>query len=269
MIWWLRVIIHRALLIFLFLVSFAIDVKVRAEVATLPESKTLEQEPLACWQNDQLFPCAVRTSAGERAKLKWGENQITLSESTLLVRTSARSVRVLEGLAWFIISSPVFVDSEFGQIHSDEGEFWITRARDRLTVASVRSPVWLLPRGFENRIENRIEVSPGLENWIGRVLPIKGQAQTGVPVAIALKPHLKRWSRLYDGKLSAFQKDAEEFYDRWSVATKAAAEIHEELFRRRMASIDRDEAIKVEQRQRVQKRTDELVRLFRSKVLDP
>lgn len=259
--------LRRVLVLLTFLATFMVDVRVKADVAVLTDAVTLEQEPKTCWKTSEI--CAIRTQIGERARLRLGLAEVVLSEATLVLRLSDTRVKLLAGTLWVKSKETALtIESDFGKIQSVNGELWITKTPERVTASAVVNSLWLEPRGSEERLE----VLPGLENWLGPVVTKLGRADSGVPTAIPWEFHLLRWASLYPGgpgQHAAFLKEVEQFYPVWQQATQTAVEIHKALFDRKMASIDQADAKREAEKAQSQIRTEELVRMFRAKVLDP
>lgn len=247
------------------LASF-VDVSVRAESAQIPFAKEIQLEPADCWDKG-VGPCAVRTSAGEKFKLPFNGGEIVLDGSTIVARVSAQELRLVAGTIWVKAAEATVVQCEFGAVRAEKGEFWVYRTQERMTVAAIDTTVSMRPRGAAS--EDALDVLPAMENWVGKVANQTGRAQTGIPTAISIRDHLVRWARLFSGGRAQFEKDAESLYERWTEATAAAADIHKQLYDRRLAAVRADGARRDEERRREQARTKELIDLFKRKVFDP
>lgn len=241
----------------LFVLVFSIDIRLRAEV----------QEPPSCWRGKGA--CAVRTADGERLPLSLEGGQVVLDGATTLLRVKTGELRLLAGQAWFRVQGPVSVGSEFGEIFAEEGEFWLSRTSERMTVSAVSGSLKMKPRQGEGLAEEELEIPQGLENWVGRVKFGTQRAQTGVPTAIPFQAHLSRWARLYRGGRAQFIKEAEAFHDMWLRATEEAAGVHQELFERKMASLREKQERDSEARKKVEARNHELIEMFKKRVFEP
>lgn len=248
----------------LFLAAFLIEVRVKAESMQLPITRELTEQPRACWNKD-IEPCAVQTTNGEKSVLKFAGGVLTLDRSTTVVRLSASRLRVTGGAVWIKVPEAIEVLTEFGSfvLSSHGGEAWIVNDGQRAIASAIDGGIDITPRGSRETLV----IDPLFENWLGKAGP-DGKARVGVPVAIAFKPHLKRWARLYNGPKSAFEVDAQKFHESWSQAVKEAADLHQTLFERKMASVEADSERRSVERKKVEQRNRELREIFRRKVFE-
>ncbi len=249
----------RHLLAFLFV--FSADVRVKAaELAALPNSADVLQEPTDCVMRTS--PCAVKTRAGEKFKLAVGEFTVVLDAQTSVVRLSESGIALLAGTVWVQGEKPFTVRGEFGAVVSHGGEFWVSRDMERMRVAAIGEPVALEPRG--SKIALRVD--PGEENWMGRVGG-DGAAATGVPQAIPLAEHMRRWARLFPGTKRQFEKASREFHRSWGRGLASVAAYHESLAEDRRRALQEEAEKRARLKDRREKRSEELRALYRRKVL--
>jgi hypothetical protein len=248
--------------LFIFFLTFSLEVRVKAgESVQLPEAKAPLMEPAGCLEEASL--CAVKTREGEKFEIHAGANAIVLDQGTSVIRLSADEARLVWGTIWVKAKGSFTVKTEYGDATVKDGEFWMSRTAERITVSATSTEVVLHPRGSNEKLA----VSPGEENWVSRVNR-NGFAETGVPKAIAFAEHIARWARLFEGKKKTFEKDVAEFHAVWSEASRRAAEFHQDLMNRKIASIESEKARRASEKK---KRLDEerkLRDLFRKKVLD-
>jgi hypothetical protein len=248
--------------VMLFLAVFVIDVRVKADNLKLQVLTDIQEQPENCWKLEG--PCAVRTLKFQSARFSWLGGTVTLDEVTTLVRGTGNELRLINGTIWLRGADRTIVRSEFGTIEiPSHGEGWLKKSPDQLSVADVDRTALIRPQGSSDILE----VSSGLENWIGRV-GADGKAQTGIPVAIVLKPFLRQWAKLYSGSLKQLEADASSFYVTWSDASRLAAQIHQDLFTRKCASIESEETARDLNRRKVQARNHELIEMFRRHVFE-
>lgn len=256
----------KSLRLFLFVFVFTVDVRVLAKTVQIPEARDLLQEPAGCLKSAPMATesCAVGTRAWEKGTLSFGDSTVVLDRSTAILLLGANEIRLVSGQIWLKSKSVFEVRTEFGSMKVEPGEYWFDRDRERVRVGVIQGTARLYPRGAQDVLE----VTPGLENWLGKV-DASGEAQRGIPVVIQFKPHLQRWARLYAGTLKDFEKDVRDFHEVWLAASEYASEIHKALFERKVASL-RAEHEKLEAaRRRTEARTRELLRMFREKVFGP
>ncbi|MCM2282453.1 MAG: hypothetical protein NDI61_11485 [Bdellovibrionaceae bacterium] len=244
-----------------FFLAFTLDVRVHAaETAALPNSQEVLQDPADCVLRASV--CAVKTASFEKYKLAVGEASVYLDSSTAVIRRSEVELTLLSGTVWVRSSAGFTVSSEFGVVQSEGGEFWVSRDASRMTASATEKALMLRPRGATDAL--RVDV--GEENWIGRVAS-NGIASSGVPQAIALAPHLRRWARLFPGTRQAFEKETRRFHASWSRGLASVADYHEELAVQRRQALRIEAERRARLREQEESRSRELRAMFRRKVL--
>lgn len=223
-----------------------------------------QQEPENCWAGQEGV-CGLRTRPAQIAHVFLGESLLALDNKTTLVRTSSGELRLLEGQIWIQAKGRVKVFFEFGAAEVEDGEIWISRDSQSVTVSSVTGVTLLKPRGAKDQT---LEVPEGMQNWLGKV-NTEGVARHGTPVAIDFKNHLSRWARLFPGDREQFEAAAAEFHESWLAASRNAAEIHKSLFERKVAALRSDHEREEARKRKVELRNRELIEMFRKRVLDP
>lgn len=248
--------------LFLFLLTFALEVRVKAaEIVQLPNAEQILEQPEGCLAQAGL--CAIATDHGEKYKLELGGSLVQLDQSTSVVRVSKSEIRLIAGTIWVRAKGDLVVRSEYGLVRVRDTEAWVSHDKDRVTASAVGEPLVLEPRGGADGLQ----VPSGMENWIGRVGDA-GVAETGLPKAIALEPHLQRWARLYTGNRKQFEKDALKFRATWTEASQEAAALHKELYDRTVASISARKAQREAVLRQKQARDRAIRAMFRKRVLD-
>lgn len=256
----------KSLRLFLFVFVFTVDVRVLAKTVQLPEARSLLQEPAGCLNtvSTSAESCAVGTRAWEKGTLSLGDSTVVLDRSTAILRLAPNEIRLVSGQIWLKAKSAFEVRTEFGSMKVEPGEYWFDRDREKVRVGVIQGLARLYPRGAKEVLE----VTPGLENWLGKVGE-SGEAQRGIPVAIQFKSHLERWARLYTGSRKDFEEDARAFHEVWLSASEYASEVHKTLFESKVASLRAEHERMEAARRRSEARTRELIRMFREKVFGP
>ncbi len=289
--------------IFLFLLMFAVDVRLRA--AENPAENNLKNSLETAPSNSRVFAqeltsesgvahpdspsakprrrvdlvaiqqqpekcwqsktaCAARTVARQAARGEWNGGVISLDESTTLVRIRESELRLITGTVWLKGIENTTVRTEFGSVEIRQGsETIIIKNQDRVMVSIIQGGAEIHPIGSEDQLE----VAAGFENWIGRV-DSTGRAQSGIPTAVIFSPFLQTWGRLYVGNNPEFEKEAVEFYSVWQKASREAASLHRDLFLRKCASIDAEQERRRVSQIKVRARSRELIERFRRHVFD-
>ena len=253
-----------------FIVAFSFEIRVRAEVAELPNAASIQEQPEKCLDSNET--CAVRTENGEKFVLELGPEDkpsviVHMDQDSAVIRISEKEIRLIQGTIWVQAEKPFTVRSEFGDAHVEKGDFWVTHRAHQILISATGpkagTNVELRPRGSGEAIY----VAPGMENWIASV-GVDGKAETGLPTAIEFHQHLERWARLYPDKKQKFEKDVEKFRAIWQNASAQAAEIHRSLFERKVASVESAQARRIEARHKAEDHDRALRDMFRKRILD-
>lgn len=232
-----------------------------SEIVQLPNASQIQEEPKNCLL--ETSRCAVRTRIGEKFKLSVGESVVHLDQQTAVVRLSAESVRLISGAIWVQAKSPFTVQTEFGEMKTEPGEMWVHRTSEYVYANASVNRVLIFARGAKSELW----VEPGWENWIGRV-GRNGVAETGVPKPIHFETYIERWARLHVGSKTSFEKAVKDFHRTWSVAVKEAAEVHQALYERKMASLEAAEQREKERRERIEAENRALREMFRRRLFE-
>lgn len=245
----------------LFFLSFSIEVRVQAgEVIQIPEASSVQQIPLNCLQTRSI--CAIGTQAGEKYSVALGKSKIVLDEkSTAIIKTQERLVLV-SGTVWVQAKNRFFVQTEYGEVSGEDGDFWVWKDKNRTWVAAGHVDVSVFPRGG-----SEMTLPRAMQNWLSRV-GSNGAAEVGIPVAANLDLYLARWARLFYGSKSAFSDQAKRFFTFWQTASDDASKIHRELLDRKVAALREEHEKKEAQRKSRERHNLELQNIFRSKVLE-
>jgi hypothetical protein len=266
--------------ILVFILTFVTDVKVKAmEAVQLPETHAVMQEPANCLavsvlndqtvQSDSSSACAIGTRSDEKYILKLEKTSIVLDGRTSLLRSvvkappnhSQNELTLITGTLWVESVEAFTVHTEFGDVVGS-GSFWVVHQTNRVIAVASQTSLELRPRGSLETLE----VPAGMENWIGKVAS-DAKAETGVPQAISFEAHISRWARLYPGKKKAFALEVKAFHEQWVQAAQATADIHRELYERKIASMNAADARKQKSLQAIKARDAELSAMFRRKAL--
>lgn len=250
----------KALHVLAFALAFTIDVRVKAETALLPNSSEVLQDPKGCILQASI--CAVKTRDHEKYKFAVGASTVVLDANSSVIRLSGNAITLLSGTVWIRGQGPFSVRSEFGVARSEDGEFWVARTSGRMTVSATGGALVLEPRG--SKVFLRID--SGEENWIGGISR-DGVATTGVPQAIPLAEHLRRWARLFPGTKREFEKESRSFHSSWSRGLASVASYHETLAEERRQAVHAEAEQRAQARAQEEARSKELRALFRRKVL--
>lgn len=265
----------------LFLATFVLEVRVRAEAAhdahpAPHEAKSqahssghespvliVQQEPANCLKGK--LACAVRTREGQTFELVLDEKTtVVLDFLSSIIRISNKEIRLVSGSVWIKSQGDFQVHSEFGDVVSTTpGEFWVTRTKERVTAKATEATVELRPRGSKENLT----VDPGLQNTIG-LIGLDGKAETGIPLAIPFKEHLNQWARVYRGPKKTFEEQVQAFHERWTSAAVESAVINKAIHDRMISSADEEKAVEDAREAKVRAQREADRKFFRSRVFD-
>lgn len=222
--------------ILIVLVISLLDLRVHAkEIITLTNAHKLVQEPENCILDAGV--CALQTAAAEKYKLKLESAIVYLNEKTAVVRQSETSLTLLSGTIWVNATSQVTIQSEYGSVKTEAGQFWVTHEAKKIVVESIDSELILKPR----LSASDLSLKPGEQNWIGPI-DETSYSSSGIPLPIEAPQLLVRWAKLYPGTKTSFENEFKSFIKTWRESVENLAKHHEALAGRRVASINEQNA---------------------------
>jgi hypothetical protein len=258
-----RAILHLCL----FVLAFTLEIRIaKAGSESITQSKppkqdAILQEPRGCLEN-KVEPCALKSNSGQKFELNYASAHIVMDHSTALILTQ-KGVVLVDGTVWVRTDRKVNVKTEFGYAEVSNAEAWISRSEKRMTVSVISNSVELYPRGAAEPLV----INSGLENYMGGVEK-DGSAETGLPVAIGFSEHIERWARLFSGTKAQFESQVAAFHSTWVEAAQEAADVHQALLGRKVASVKAEEDLKAAKRAKIEQENRELRDLFRKKIFD-
>lgn len=249
-----------ALRLFLFILVFVLDVRVKADIVALPNAREVAQEPDGCLLAASV--CALKTTADEKFKLRLGESEVVLDASTAVIRQAENEVALLTGTIWVRSKGAFAVRTIYGEVRAPQGEFWVQNSSGRTWVYAIEGALVLEPRAGE--LANAIRLDPGEENWLGPV-GLDGSGSSGVPRAIVPREHIRRWARLYAGTRKQFEQEVRTFHAHWSRVLAGVAEYHQSRAEARRQWLEEEHARALRIKAQEDARSAELRALFRKK----
>lgn len=248
--------------VFFFLAAFTLDIRVRAESwVTLPEEKHAFQFPENCIVESST--CAVRTHKNTRFTLKRGEQKIILSGSTSYLRRGAQSGTLLSGTVLIQTPEPLEIETPYGTIKTEKGEFLVSRSRSRYLVRVLEGEVVIVALGSTESVI----IPTGFENWLAPVNRL-GVAQVGLPGPISFHAFLMQWGALFSGSKRDFETAVRHFQVGWREAVGRSSEIYRGLVEREIASEkDRQHQLALRRAREAAERK-KMNDLFRKKVFE-
>ena len=194
--------------------------------------------------------------------LQVGAGTVILDENTLVRRQTPHDVWLISGQIWVLSAESLKIRTEFGDLQSSHGDFWVARNAEKVKISATGGAVEVWPRGYQGSVF----VVQGQENWlkgVGR----NGYALMGFPMPLRLSKHIVRWARLYPSGKRAFRDEVYALVEVWKNSVKDAAQFHEQGVSRKMASLQENFADAQRARARQEEHNRRLRELYRKKVL--
>jgi len=258
-----------------FFFGFSIEVQVQAaervqlrsiELAVEQSSKTssaILEEPANCLGQDAI--CAIRV--GHRRKLIIGqaeEREIVFGDGAIAIRLKPDRYRLIEGFVRVRGESVTTVEITSRASILVTGEAFIERFGDSVTVTNTGARmVFLRSPGEEDGL-----IASGLEIQFDRPDVRTGRAEAGAPLPLDLDRQVVREAKLHEGSKESFQSRVELLLALRKQAAFKAAEIHEEIVSRKLASIESARQERIRNAKIREAKDRELRALFRRKVLN-
>jgi hypothetical protein len=212
-------------LVFIFLLAFQIEVRVRANdihVEALPEG---------CLKSEEV--CAIQASEQGLLVNKEGFKLHTAPD-TGIVKLSQDEWRLLKGVVWVEESEGIKIETVYGTVSSRKGEFWLlTQGQQKVLVRNVNANLIVTLRDGK-----RLDVPEGFEFWISGVNS-KGQSEFGMIQPLDIKNHLKVWNSLYEGSPADFKNEVGELKVKWKNVPEVSSAIYKSLAQREIESVEK------------------------------
>jgi hypothetical protein len=259
-----------------FFLGFTIEVQVEAaervqlravDVATerlIKTSSAVLEEPAKCLDQAAAV-CAIRV--GHRRKLTIGNvesREIVFGDGAIAIRLADDRFRLIEGFVRVRGENLTTIEITSRMSIAMSGEAFIERFGDSVRVVNTGArKVVLKTAGEEDGL-----IASGLEIHFDRPDVRTGKNETGAPLPLDLERQVVREAKLHDGSKEAFQARVEILLALRKQAAFKAAEIHEEIVNRKLASIESARQERIRKAAIYEARNRELRALFRRKVLN-
>lgn len=259
-----------------FFFGFSLEVQVQAaervqlrpiEVASERQSKTSSavlEEPAGCLTLD-VGACAIRV--GHRRKLTIGQienRELVFGDGAIAIRLSQDRFRLIEGFVRVRGENATTIEITSRTSIVVSGEAFVERFGDAVTVTNtgVRKVV-LRTAGEEDGL-----IGSGLEIQFDRPDVRTGKTEAGAPLPLDLERQVVREAKLHEGSKETFQSRVEILLALRKQAAFKAAEIHEEIVSRKLASIEASRQERIRNAKIREAKDRELRAMFRRKVLN-
>lgn len=206
--------------LFLFLIAFQLEVRVRASGEVL-------QQPDSCLKDKSA--CAIQV-VGDSFKFTRGSLKLVAAQDSTLARIRTKVWRFIKGTLWVQESDGLKVETVFGSLSADRGQFWVLDQGSNVLVRNVDSDLKIHLRDGK-----RLELPEGFEVWISGINS-RGQTEYGVLRPIDIKAHLPVWNSLYEGSKEEFIRDVTKTKEFWGDLAEKSSRIYSGLVQRELAS---------------------------------
>lgn len=249
----------RSVLSFLiFLFCFTVEIRVKASNPQEQLNPPL-QKPEGCYGNKN-NPCVF--SSGEKIlKLQLSNGILNLKNSTTLERNDKNHFQYLNGTIWIQSNEKMVIDSLYGSVESDRGEFWIVENDKKITIRSVIGLVKV------NINSVTLEIPEGFQVWISGK-DNTGKNTYGVPENIPIESHLKLWSELFTGTRAEFKERVSILKSLYKDKNVDSAEFYQRIADRHVASVNEKKLAAQREAQRRKQYLQELRKLYFEKVFE-
>lgn len=259
-----------------FFFGFSLEVQVQAaervqlrpiDVTSERQFKTSSavlEEPAGCL-TQEAGACAIRV--GHRRKLTIGQienRELVFGDGTIAIRLSQDRFRLIEGFVRVRGENATTIEITSRTSIVVSGEAFIERFGDAVTVTNtgVRKAV-LRTAGEEDGL-----IGSGLEIQFDRPDIRTGKTEASAPLPLDLDRQVVREAKLHEGSKETFQARVEILLALRKQAAFKAAEIHEEIVSRKLASIEASRQERIRNAKIREAKDRELRALFRRKVLN-
>lgn len=206
--------------LFFFLIAFQLEVRVRASGDVL-------QKPESCLNGKNA--CAIQV-VGDSFKFTHGSLKIVAAQDSTLARIRTKVWQLIKGTLWVQEGDGLRVETVFGALSADRGQFWVLDQGSKILVRNVDSDLKIYLRDGKT-----LELPEGFEVWISGINS-RGQTEYGVLRPIDMKVHLLLWNSLYEGSKENFIRDVAKVKASWGDLAEKSSLIYSGLIQRELAS---------------------------------
>lgn len=238
--------------LFIFLMAFQLEVRVRASAAYL-------EQPSRCLSTQE--SCAIQAT-GEAFHYNQNGVKIHTEPNSLLVRHSQQSWRLIKGSLWLEQGEDLEVETLFGYVRSGSGGFWVLDQGDQIVIRNIGAEVSVTLRDGK-----KLDLPQGFQFWI-KGMNSKGVSEYGMLEPIDVVDHLFRWNSLYVGTKDSFLKEARTLKQKWPVWVEESSLIYQTLAERKIASAVAQQKQEKEQQQRLIEERRRLKQLYHQRVFE-
>jgi len=236
----------------LFFVFSTLEVRVRASNPPL-------QKPANCYSSE-LGPC-VFSSGNKILRLQNETLVLNLKENTTLERLGQKNFEFMNGTVWVQNEEPFQVQTLYGAIQSDKGEFWLIEKDSKVYVRSI---IGTLKISLNSK---NLEIPEGFQIWISGK-DRGGKNIHGLPEVIPMEKHLKLWSELFTGTREEFKSKISMLKNLYKDNNNESSELYQKIADRHLASQAEQKRAEETAAERRRAYLQEIRRLYFEKVFE-
>lgn len=267
---------QKLIFLFGFFLGFTIEVQVEAaervqlrpiEVVAerlIKTSSAVLEEPAKCLDQEASV-CAIRVGHSRKLTIgQTGSRELVFGDGAIAIRLAPDRFRLIEGFVRVRGEGLTTVEITSRTSITVSGEAFVERFGDSVTVTNTGARrVVLKTVGEEGGL-----IASGLEIYFDRPDVRTGEIESGAPLPLDLERQVVREAKLHDGSKESFQARVGILLALRKQAAFKAAEIHEEIVNRKLASIESARQERIRKAQIQEARDRELRAMFRRKVLN-
>ena len=153
--------------------------------------------------------------------------KVLKTESTYLEQN-----QLLEGSLWVRKTKKYSVETPYGEVQSQFGDFYISYEKPKVRVVNHAGILVIQLKDGQ-----RVEVPPGFELWFSEIQEDKTNAM-GFIQPVEVKDHIVTLGKLYDKSAKELKNELLTMQERWGDRTVIAANYYKSLAQRKIASIE-------------------------------
>lgn len=239
--------------LFLFLMAFQMEVRVRASEGAL----SLPENCLG-----KTVPCSFKVTQEKWSHQSDNIKLRALSRSMLTEEVKGKEWRVIDGTLWVENAPSVKVRTTNADAEASNGQYWVLVEDDRVIFRNISSKLTIT---FKD--QSKMEIPRGFEIWVGAVNS-EARVEHGMVEPINLKKHLKVWNELYPGSKEQFVTEVQDLRDQWSDLVEESGDIYKKVAEKRMLALDAEKRREQELRKQKEQERRVLRESFHRRVFE-
>ncbi len=239
--------------IFLFILAFQVEVRVKASAEIL-------MQPENCIQLKS--ECTIKVK-NEKLHIESEAIQMHMYPETVLTKNTSKDWNFIKGKLWVEQANGVSFKTVFGEVKATTGEYWIvSEGSDKVWIKNITSDVSVTLR--DGKV---VQPPDGFEFWISG-LNSKNQSEYGMINPIDIKQYVKLWYPLFKGDKESFKERVIVLKDAWGDLASKSSAIYKGVILRREASIAEEKQREIDKKMQLENEKKRILEIFRSKVFD-